>query len=244
MAMLIEHKLPADTAAPAGEVPPFHEYPLLMIHPGYSPAHVGQPVRDGMGKITHHVGGTSIRFPPVQVKSDNDREYYVSLGYVPSGKGDPAAWVAAHTNPIDINGYVPQQYPKWVIDREVNSAEEEAAVRARHVPGAPVAAEPEHVAYVPEAGPVNDPSPTMSDPRVASAVVQDTRIDALESKVDGLLDMMGKFLAAQQAPAAPPKAAGTNPTNDNRGKKAWETRQKNAAAKAQSEAPPADDQAA
>ena len=201
---LIDHEDRIQRAAPAtGEIPPFEKYPLLMVHPGFTPANVGQPQRDGSGRITHHVGGTSLRYPPVQVHTQQDEDYYAGQGYVPSGKGDPTAWVAAHTSPIDIGGFVPIQYPKWVIDREVQDEAEEARVRAMHAGG-----------VVPPPRAPEAPAPYVADPPAAveTAAVQDSRIDALEAKVGGLHDMMGQMMQMLNAAQSVPKPRGRPPS--------------------------------
>ena len=207
MANLVPHDITIERPPeplPPGVVPPYERYPLLMVHPAHLPASIGTPKLDSSGRPVAWEGGTAERYPPIQVQSPDDEEFYKSRGYEPAGKGDPAAWSRAHANPINIDSYKPVEYPKWVIDREVQSAEEEAAVRALHGHAAPVvppAPEVAHVPYVPD-------SPAL----VETAAVQDSRIDALEEKVGSLHDMMAQLLAATQAGAgAVPKPRGRPP---------------------------------
>lgn len=52
----------------------------------------------------------------------------VANGFVTNGKGDREAFVRQKASPVA--GYVPVQFPKWVLGRIVNSADEEAAALA------------------------------------------------------------------------------------------------------------------
>lgn len=112
------------------------EYPKHMIHPGYQPASVGTEVRSPHG-FTYFIGGTAIRFPPVLVMDADQEARHAADGYVSIGKSDPAAFaraVAASAPPV--TDYKPDEYPKWVNGRVVNSAEEEAELLGLPMPAA------------------------------------------------------------------------------------------------------------
>lgn len=100
------------------------EYPKHMMHPNYYPGSVGEEVKDRSG-FAHHIGGLPARFPPVVVRNADDETYYAAKGYVPQGKSDPVAYAAAFAT---SSNYVPQEYPKWVNDKLVQTEEEERAL--------------------------------------------------------------------------------------------------------------------
>jgi len=109
-------------------------YPMMMNHPGYAPAVLADdgPGRIGLGDA--HARGTPVRFPPVMVHSDDQREEYEAKGYRVTGAPMPAA-----TPPQQRPGF--QKYPMMVGDAVVNDEAEEAAARAR-LATAPAASAP------------------------------------------------------------------------------------------------------
>ena len=91
----------------------YKKYPLLMVHPGYRPAKVS----------TTPFESSPQALPPVTANDEDEEEYNASLGYVPAGKGDPAAYAQAHASPPPDN-YEPQEFPKWVNGVLFNSKDE------------------------------------------------------------------------------------------------------------------------
>lgn len=126
----------------------FHEYPLVMRHPGHRSPHITKRQgRDPVsGKAFTDYDATPGTLPDVTVKNADQEAYYGSRGYVRAGKSDPAAHlrVAARTS-LD---YKPQpdapprpkgplMYPKALTPPGggeqviVRDAAEEAAVLER-----------------------------------------------------------------------------------------------------------------
>lgn len=108
----------------------YSEYPKTLAHPAFEKAKSlpipGTEIKDGQGNIvSQSYQGTPEHFPPVTVTDPTQEEYYKAQGYQDAGKADPAAWVKAHSSTVPET-YVPQEYPKWVGGKLVNSAEEEA----------------------------------------------------------------------------------------------------------------------
>ena len=120
-------QVPGQGIIPAGRPIVNHkEYPKHMAHPQFQPGKPGPEVKSPHG-FTYHVGGTSIRFPPVLVRTPEQEEYHKSLGYETVGKSDPDAFnraVGAGQIPDHV-AYVPLEYPKWVQGKLVHSKEEE-----------------------------------------------------------------------------------------------------------------------
>lgn len=105
------------------------EYPKHMVHRGYQPGFVGTKIESPHG-FSYYQGGTPIRFPPVLVMTKDQEEYHASQGYESIGKSDPAAFAKAVAEAAPLVGeYKPEEYPKWVNGKTVNSAEEEAKLR-------------------------------------------------------------------------------------------------------------------
>lgn len=103
-----------------------NEYPLHMVHPGFQPATVGEEVTHPSGRFKYHVGGTSIRFPPVLVLNADQRAYQESQGYVVQGKSNPDAFARAMQSLSTSPTQERIEYPKWVGGVLCNSPEEEA----------------------------------------------------------------------------------------------------------------------
>lgn len=134
----------------------YQEYPKHMSHPAFEPAKIGTDADARTGAPAQL--GSPMRFPPVLVQNAEQEEYYKAKGYDTIGKSDPAAFASAVANPVPPN-YKPQEFPKWVHGVEVRTAEEEAAIIARHAPPAPVKA-------AAEADPIKeraDPAPDEDD---------------------------------------------------------------------------------
>lgn len=113
----------------------FEKYPMLMAHPQYRAATVtpieGTGVLNNEGiEVRQDMQGTPERYPPVQVNNEDQEAYHAAMGYRPAGKSDPAAYAqAVAETPVDR---VIDEFPKWVGDVLVNSAEEEAALPRQH----------------------------------------------------------------------------------------------------------------
>lgn len=202
---------------PAGPTAVHSEYPKHMAHPGYQPGSVGDEVKSPHG-FSYHVGGTSIRFPPVLVHDEDQEEYHKSQGYVSIGKSDPAAFaraVASAAPTAEI--HEPDPYPKWIaaLNRSVGSAEEEAEALGLSNEGAP------RTLLAPEMPSTSSEEPG-AEPALSAEVntlevwpdkpsADTARIDALESKVDtivGSFDKLSGLLSkvlAGQIPAAEPE---------------------------------------
>lgn len=103
------------------------EYPKLMTHPAYDPGSIGEEVRSPSGFV-YYRNGRPVRLPPVTVHNTDDEEYHKAIGYVPSGKSDPAAFARAFAVTPATANYEPQEYPKWVGDVLVQNEEEENAL--------------------------------------------------------------------------------------------------------------------
>lgn len=263
MAELVRHE---DTIqrnpAPPPAAPPteadYQRYPLLMAHPHFTPASVGQPVylmrddgtpvvdRSGKAVLSHHVNGTPEKFSPVTVHTRGQEDYYAARGYEPAGRQDPAAWVKANAHPVSVHDYIPIKYPMMVGDRTVNSEEEEAEARAALAAAQAAPAPSQHTAYVSEAAPLpaylRQPEPlTMDDSaspyaRTVEADPRDAQIAALAEQnammmrqMQEMQANMAQIAAAVTAPAPAPKAA---KGDNSRALKAAATRKANAAAKA------------
>lgn len=110
------------------DAPEYQHYPLMMSHPGFQPARLGTSPDDRKG--TPGTRGTPMINPPVTVNNVEQEEYHRAQGYVPAGKGNPAAFVQAHTSPE--TPYSKVEYPKYVGDILVNSEDEELAAMARN----------------------------------------------------------------------------------------------------------------
>ena len=130
---------PATAAAPDGTQ--YNHYPLRMTHPHYRPAVLGGEFKRDDG-TKYYQQGSSQQFPPVTVEDRDGEEYYRAKGYEPATRGDHVAFVDAHT-PVPSSFGPIQEYPKWVGERIVKDADEEAAEIARQ---ARVAAEAEEAA--------------------------------------------------------------------------------------------------
>ena len=106
------------------------EFPRYMTHPQYRP---GKPDKEikvfndaGQEVGKRYMGGESIRFPPVLVRTAASRDEHLSFGYVDQGKSDPAAFerLVASAQPVPEN-YVPIEYPKYCFGKIVNDRAEE-----------------------------------------------------------------------------------------------------------------------
>ena len=127
---------PGQGIVPAGRPTVDHkEYPKHMAHPQYQPGKPGPEIKSPHG-FSYNAPGTPIRFPPVLVKTAAQEEYHKSLGYETVGKSDPDAFNRAVGNGQipDHVAYVPMEYPKWVMGKLVNNAEEEAKLVAAMAP--------------------------------------------------------------------------------------------------------------
>lgn len=114
------------------ELHEYTRYPLTMAHPHFKrsqPIPVpGSQVYGANGEVVRQdYQGTPERLPPVTVEDEAHEEYYKAQGYEEAGKTDPSAWVAAQAGELATDEpRAVVEYPKWVGDRIVNSAEEEA----------------------------------------------------------------------------------------------------------------------
>lgn len=196
------------------ETPEFQHYPKMMVHPHFRPAKLGTSPDERKG--TPGIMGSPIYMPPVTVNDERQEEYHASLGYVPGGNSNPAAFVAAHAAP-DPEGYgVVHEYPKWVMDKEVHSEAEEAEYRAEW-------AQREEAA---RAAAERAAQEAVEPPADGSALAG--TVAALAAQVAALANVV-TALAAR-----PPEAAELT-----RGQKAWATRQARAMVKATEAADPA-----
>lgn len=227
----------------APPVPEFIEYPKCMVHPGFMPASIGTEVEKNGFK--YHVGGTPVRFPPVMVNSADQEEYHEAQGYVSQGKSDPAAFsrLAAAAMPAN-HDYQPVEFPKWAGGVLVNNPREEAEA---------LAARREQLAIKPDA-PLPDTQPAAlvyadshttlpweRAPELPKAP-DEARLEALEGKVEGLADTLGKILnllspkPAEPAPLEATQAAPAPVIIISRQQKAANTRRANAEAASRTKA--------
>jgi hypothetical protein len=91
-------------------------YPQAMVHPGYQPAVIerpspGKPLMPG----EEPQSAKAAVFPPVTVMNEDQEGQHRALGYT------------LVDEPEVHHGF--QEYPKWVGDRIVNSAAEEASLK-------------------------------------------------------------------------------------------------------------------
>jgi hypothetical protein len=68
--------------------------------------------------------GTPDKYPPVLVYNADQEEQHRAQGYYTLGTSSPEAFAQAAAIP-PAPDYIPQQYPKWVGDKLVQSEEEE-----------------------------------------------------------------------------------------------------------------------
>ena len=155
-------------------VPEYQQYPMMMTHPGFRPARLGTSPDDRKG--TPGTQGQAAYMPPVTVADSQQEEYHASQGYQPAGKGNPAAFVQAHTSPE--TPYHREEYPKYVGDIVVHNEDEEIAAmeknerRAAEAEAARIRAEAEAKIVRPDV---------------------DDRINSLESKMDSILEAIANM---------------------------------------------------
>jgi hypothetical protein len=154
------------------ESPQYQDYPKLMVHPGFQPATLGTSADERKG--TPAKIGQPVKFPPVTVNNEQQEEYHAAQGYGPAGKGNPAAFVAAHSSPD--TPYHKQEYPKYVGDIVVNNEDEELAAIDRN----------EQMAAAAEAARVKADA-AAQEARAAPAELEG-RVEAMEAKIDTILD--------------------------------------------------------
>lgn len=194
------------------DAPQFQNYPKMMVHPHFRPAKLGTSPDDRKG--TPGSAGSPIYMPPVTVHDERQEEYHASLGYVPGGNSNPAAFVAAHAAPEPDGPAGHQEYPKWVYDKEVYSEAEELGYRAEVAQREDAArVEAEKAAQMPVEG-------AAAEPALAGTVAALTASQAAtNAKLDALIGVVSE-LAKRPAPA--PSFPGLT-----RGQRAAATRRQN-----------------
>ena len=105
----------------------FQHFPMMMVHPNFQPATLG--TSEDARKGTPATFGTAMKFPPVTVQNEQQREYHEAQGYVPGGKSNPAAFVQAHAAPDPMRHHGHQEFPKFVGEILVKNEDEERAFR-------------------------------------------------------------------------------------------------------------------
>lgn len=106
----------------------FKEYPKMMRHPQERAGKPSPEIKSPHG-FTYHGIGEPVRFPPVLVRSKEQEEYHLSLGYENPVKCSMEAFdraVGAGQLPDQV-AYKPLEYPKWVQGKLCNTHEEEEA---------------------------------------------------------------------------------------------------------------------
>jgi putative sterol carrier protein len=98
---------------------------MMMVHPNFQPATLG--TSEDARKGTPATFGTAMKFPPVTVQNEQQREYHEAQGYVPGGKSNPAAFVQAHAAPDPMRHHGHQEFPKFVGEILVKNEDEERA---------------------------------------------------------------------------------------------------------------------
>jgi hypothetical protein len=154
------------------ESPQYQDYPKLMVHPGFQPATLGTSPDDRKGlpgKI-----GQPVKFPPVTVNNEQQEDYHAAQGYTPAGKGNPAAFVSAHTSPE--TPYHRLEYPKYVGEIVVNNEDEELAAIDRN----------EQMAAAAEAKRLKAESEAAKEAKEPAEL--EARVDALDAKMDSILE--------------------------------------------------------
>ena len=202
MANLISHELMIERPAPPNPNPEYQRYPLTMVHPGFVAGTVGTEISDKSG-FKHFVGGRGAQFAPVIVKNEDQEESHAAMGYVPAGKTDPVAWVAAHSQAIDVNTYTPVEYPKRVGDVDVHDRDEEMRVRAK------MAADEARKAEEARLAALNPPAPEAEPVAVPPRVVEE--VEVLKAGMSEMRHVMGQVLEALsglQKPEIVPKPKG------------------------------------
>jgi hypothetical protein len=179
----------------------FEKYPMLMVHPNFRPAQSimieGTERRNARGDIVSAAyRGTPEINPPVTAVNEDREEYFAAQGYVPAGKGDPAAWVQAHSSaPADT--YKPQKYPMMkVIDgveRTINSAEEDPDAMAED--------------FEPDEAP---PEPIPAPPQPNEADNLRLQLEAMQRQMEAMTWELAEARqkAPDQQPAAEPRPRG------------------------------------
>lgn len=113
----------------------YQKYPMWMAHPNgmKSEPVKGPPDANRSGVFAQgNIVGTVEKFPPITVHNEDQEAQYEAKGYQPAGKNNP--WAGTTNNTPVPPSYVPQEYPKYVGDKLVQSAEEERALLAPIVP--------------------------------------------------------------------------------------------------------------
>ena len=180
--MALNPGAPATAAAPDGTQ--YNHYPLRMHHPHYRPAVLGKGDQVGSAQM----------FPPVTVEDRDAEEYYRSKGYEPATRGDHVAFVEAHT-PVPASFGPIQEYPKWVGDRIVKDADEEAAEIARQARAAMEAEEAAKRAAEAEAArqrAAQEQAPSAVEGRLQG------QINELKAGQDLILEALAKLTAATE----------------------------------------------
>ena len=129
----------------------YQHYPLAMRHPAEAPAiPSGEPrwVTDPSTGSRHleNNRGQPARFPPVLVHTADDEEYYRAQGYEAAGNVSAQQFARMNTLAVAGTGGDFQEYPKWVDGVLVQSADEEAALKAPLDARQPGPAETSHAA--------------------------------------------------------------------------------------------------
>jgi len=112
----------------------FQEYPKRMSHKDHQDAIWEQLPGKGTGLfVPDTVMKSPERFPEVVVHTLDQEKLYASRGYRPNNMANAAEYEQAILEQNPVEGYVPQEYPKWryhpiEISRIVHSAEENEAL--------------------------------------------------------------------------------------------------------------------
>ena len=100
-----------------------NEYPKHMHHP-HSQRGKTEKVEEYLSDKKANWQGTPDKYPPVLVYNADQEEQHRAQGYYTLGTSSPEAFAQAAAIP-PAPDYIPQQYPKWVGDKLVQSEEEE-----------------------------------------------------------------------------------------------------------------------
>ena len=100
-----------------------NEYPKHMHHP-HSQRGKTEKVEEYLSDKKANWQGTPDKYPPVLVYNVDQEEQHRAQGYYTIGSSSPEAFAQAAAIPLAPD-YIPEEYPKWVGDKLVHSAEEE-----------------------------------------------------------------------------------------------------------------------